>query len=57
MYCLRCGYNNNDNATICKNCNTNMIETQNRYNYGSNSCEDQQNYRYKYSSNKPWISK
>ena len=49
MYCLRCGYNNNDNATICKNCNTNMIETQNRYNYGTNSCEDQQNYRYKYS--------
>lgn len=53
MYCLRCGYKNDDNATVCKNCNTNIQESQSRYNYdyGRNDHHDQMIYSYRYSNN------
>ena len=53
MYCLRCGYKNEENATVCKNCNTNIQESQSRYNYdySRNDHHDQMIYSYKYSNN------
>ena len=53
MYCLRCGYKNDDNATVCKNCNSNIQESQSRYNYNydRNDHHDQMIYSYKYSNN------
>ena len=53
MYCLRCGYKNDDNATVCKNCNANIQESQSRYNYdyNRNDHHDQMIYSYKYSNN------
>ena len=48
MYCLRCGYKNEEHAIRCRNCNSNIKEIQDRYDIATNSCEDQQDYRYKY---------